>query len=226
VPDIELKEEGWRAPYDNRPDQDRWWALFFNMFETRQAAVLQSFVNQLAALVPDIWDDKARNWEPDTESIRGMLGIIQSLNPKTTAQAALAAQLVALHLHQMKLAAGIANYGSSDARTVATMARVTKAFGEGMLTMQKLQGKVRKTKQIISVETRAHHHQHVHYEGGGPINGGRANATVDGGETISCAAMPGSDQTGLPLRIASRKRQTGVPDARGRKGKRGQERQG
>jgi hypothetical protein len=153
-----------------------------------------------------------------------MLGIIQSLNPKTTAQAALAAQLVALHLHQMKLAAGISSYSMSDPRTVATMARVTRAFGEGLLTMQQLQGKVRKSKQVIRVENHHHHHQHIHCEGGGPNIGGRADATVHGGEIISSAALPGPDKTGQPLRSASRKRQAGVPDARGRKGKWGQER--
>jgi hypothetical protein len=237
VPDIELPPSNeWEkrgdidAPYDNRPDKDRWWALFFTMLGTRQAAVVDMFLGQLQKLVPDKWDDKNGCWRGNQEETRAMFGMIQSMKPKTVAQAAYAAQLVALHFNTMKLAAGISSYSMGDARTAATMARCTKAYGEGLLVLQKLQGKVRKTKQTIKVETHHHHHQHLHVEGGGSEFGGRVHAASAGSGsenspgTSLIEAIPALPGEGPPHRqalpVASGKGQARLPDARGRKGKR------
>jgi hypothetical protein len=230
VPDIEDRpRQGISAPYDNLADQDRWWAMFFAMFGTRQQAVVDMFLRQIVALVPDTWDAERNVWVADVGKTRAMLGLIQSMKPKTVAEAALAAQLVALHLNNMKLAEGLSSYRSGDARTAATMARVTRAYADGLLTLQKLQGKARKSKQTIRVETHHHHHQHIHYEtGGGPENGGRADATsgTEGGKIIECAALPGPDQGGALVPLAGRKGQARLPDARRRQRKRGQKRDG
>lgn len=227
VPDIELiPSHEWEkrgdidAPYDNAPDKERWWWMFFDMLGTRQCAVVDMFIGQLQKLAPDRWDEKKGCWRGNEADTRAMFGMIQSMKPKTVAQAALAAQLVALHFHTMKLAAGVSSYSMGDARTAATMARCTKAYAEGLLHLETMQGKVRKSKQTIRVETHHHHHQHIHYEGGGPNFGGQADATADGGEIIQCAALPGPDQAGKPLPIASGRGKARVPDARRRPGKR------
>lgn len=225
IPDIEdHRKRGLTPPYDNQADKERWWAMFFAMLGTRQAAVVDMFFRQLMALVPDVWDEGRKEWVADIEQTRAMFGLIQAMKPKDVAQAALAAQLVALHLNNMKLAAGISSYSMGDARTAATMARVTRAYADGLLALQKLQGKVRKSKQTIRVETHNHHQQHIHYEtGGGPDFGGRADATnaAARGEIIECAALPGSNKARPALPLAGSKGQARLPDARRRQGKRG-----
>lgn len=228
IPDIACNDErGWHSPYSNKKDDDRWWSMFFSMLGTRQCAVVDMFFRQLTALCGQEWRADLEQWETNAGEMRACFGFIQSLKPKNVAQAALAAQLVALHIHQLRLAEGIRGYSCSDPRTAATMARLTKAFADGMLTLQKLQGKVRKSKQIIRVETHHHHHQHIHYEqtGGSPINGGQVHA-ADGSPAIECAALPSSDTPGQSLSIASRKGQARLPDARRRKGNRRETREG
>ncbi len=229
VPDIELgsshepRNPEREAPYDNRPDKDRWWALFFTMLGTRQAAVVDMFIGQLQQLVPDRWDEKKGCWRGNQEDTRAMFGMIQSMKPKTVAQAALAAQLVALHFNTMKLAAGISSYSMGDARTAATIARCTKAYAEGMLALQKLQGKARKSKQTITVETHHHHHQHIHYEtGGSPINGGQAQGT-ERGAIVQCATLPSPDEAGHLLPGRSHAGKACLPVPRRGQGKRGTE---
>lgn len=222
VPDIELRKgEWWRPPHDSQVDKDRWWAMFFDMLGTRQAAVVDMFFDTLSKLVGSTYDDAEKSWVPNRDELRAVFGMIQSMKPRNSAEAALAAQLVALHLNQLKLASGIANWSGSDARTVAVMARITRAYADGLLTLQRLKGKGRTSKQVIRVETHkhVHHHQHVHVEGGGPDFGGQAQGT-EGGEAIECTALPGSDEARSALPIAGGEREERLPDARGRKGKR------
>lgn len=225
VPDVDRSKDGQpKPPYDNRPDQERWWSMFAVMLGTRQGAVIDMFFKQLRALVPDIWDDKLGQWTVDTETQRAMFGLIQSMKPKTTAEAAGCAQLVALHFNNMKLAGGISNWHGSDARTLATMARVTKAYFDGLVSLRKLQGKVRKSKQTIRVENHHHHHQHIHYEtGGGSDFGGRVHAASggDAGKFTELRSLPSQGTDGQALSIPSGQRQARLPDARRGKGKRG-----
>jgi hypothetical protein len=65
---------------------------------------------------------------------------MQSMKPRKEAQAALAAQAVALHFAAMKVGRHLATVTFPDARTVASLAAVTKAFSGALDTNQSLKG--------------------------------------------------------------------------------------
>jgi len=222
VPDIELRKgEWWRPPHESHADKERWWAMFFDMLGTRQTAVVDMFFDTLSKLVGSTYDKSTNGWVPNRDELRAIFGMIQAMRPRNSAEAALAAQLVALHLNQLRLAAGIANWSGSDGRTVAIMARVTRAYADGLLTLQRLKGRARKSEQVIRVETHkhVHHHQHIQVGGGEPNFGGQPQGT-EGGEAVECTALPGPDEARAALPIAGCEGKKRVPNARRGKGKR------
>ena len=169
------KDFAFVPPYRSERDKDRWWALFFDALGTRQCAVVTMFIRQLESLVDQCWRDDWQQWTADEEQMIAGFALIQSLKPRNIAEAALAAQLYALHLSNMRLARGANRYQDGDARTTATLARSIRAYGDGLMTMRKLKGKGARSVQVIKVQTHRHNHQHIHLEGGFN-NGGQAQA--------------------------------------------------
>lgn len=183
------KDFAFVPPYRSALDKDRWWALFFDALGTRQMAVVTMFIRQLESLVDQRWRDDWQQWTADEEQMIAGFALIQSLKPRNIAQAALAAQLYALHLTNMKLARGANRYQDGDARTTATLARSIRAYGDGLMTMRKLKGKGARSVQVIKVQTHRHNHQHIHLEGSAN-NGGQAQAKAAGAiaplRSLSC----------------------------------------
>jgi hypothetical protein len=139
--------------------------------------------------------------------------------PKNEAQAALAAQAVALHFTMMKVARNIGKRSEPDGRTVAALASLGRAYAQQLETMQRLQGK-RTSKQRITVknERHVHNHQHVHVAGGGAENGGQAYEASQ--PRLSCdglsAPLRGEDETGHVVPLRSGSGPLALPQARGR----------
>ena len=123
---------------------------------------------------------------------------------------------VALHFTMMKVANNIAGRSEPDARTVAALASLGKAYARQLETMQSLQGK-RTSRQKITVrnERHVHNHQHVHVTGRGAEIGGQPQAS-DARCFPVVAALPSDDETGAILPISCRVGQARVPDAGGK----------
>lgn len=210
------KERCFAPPYRSERDKERWWALFFDAIGTRQQAVVTMFIRQMEGLVDNRYRNDWGQWVADEEQMIAGFAFLQSLKPRTIAEAALAAQLYALHLSTMKLGRGLSHQANGDARTAATLARSIRAYGDGLLTMRKLKGKDKRSVQIIKVQTHRHDHQHIHLEGGS-INGGQAQAKATSAvaelRSLSC-----SDSFGEALSIPCGERAARLPDARWSKG--------
>lgn len=197
-------------PY-REEDLDNWQALVFEAFGTCSASVVQTFLNQLAGHCLKEWSDDTRGWRPDAAQLTAAINIIGGMKVENEAQACMAAQMVAMHYSAMKLT-------NPDERTAATLVRIAKAFGCHALTLGQLQGKVKRVEQHFHY----HDERHVHLKGG-RNSGGQALATTEeidlvpqanGGSDASRLALPCSRPDNREaLRLASGKRQAGMPDA-------------
>lgn len=211
---IQKTDTGWDfvSPYRDE-DRDRWTALLFQAFGTRHGAIMDHFMEVLTRLLPhNHWDEEGRFWFPDQGAFDAMIAIIHSLKPENEAQAAYAAQLVALHFVSMKLAESPA-HSYWDPRTTALLCRTVQAYGDGLERFARLQGRlkprhVNQTIQVVYVDNRD---QRALATGGGPDFGGQPHGTARG-ETIPCAALPcpgANDRAPVPL--ARREGQARMP---------------
>lgn len=213
------KEFAFESPYRTAKDQERWWALFFEALGTRQCAVVTMFFRQLESLVDRQWRADWEQWVADEEQMIAAFALIESLKPRNVAQAALAAQLFALHICTMKLARSATCYQHGDARTTATLARSIRAYGDGLMTMRKLQGKGgQRSSQTIKVEKHSHNHQHIHIEGGSENGGqpyGRASRAI-----AELRSLPSPEPIGFGVPRSGNEGKAGLPKPRGRKSRR------
>jgi hypothetical protein len=186
-------------------------------FDTRHANVAAVFLDQLEAICKRTWSEKYQDWQPDDLELAALLSIVSSCRPKNEAQAAMAAQMAAVHLLTMRVADKIGEH-PWDMRMVGAFAKLTRTYAEQMDIMNTLHGKSRSTRQKIIVrhEKHVHHHQHVHVKGGAKENGSQAHASTDvAGE---CAALPGDNARGEVVPFTSGDGQGRVPNARRLKG--------
>lgn len=194
------------SPYAEE-DQEPWLALLLQSFGTRSASVATCFLAQLSFLCRRDWDGDANQWKPSQEEFDAALAIVNSIKPRNEAQAALAAQLVALHFAAMRLAQRVTGEGHIDDRTVAVLAKTVRAYGDGLTNMQRLQGKSRSTRQTIKSETHRHVHQHVHLasDGGSEQIGGQLHGRI-ASPPDKCPALPSPEPLGEVVSLSSRKR--------------------
>ena len=220
APEVEMTaaEGKWSYGSPYRPaDELAWCALLYEAFGTRQRAVANVFVTQLAQLCSSTWDDEAQAWRPDEQQLQTAIALVQSLAPKDEAQAALAAQAVAIHFATMKLAHSVIKHSWTDARSMASLAALGKTYVRQLEAMQGLKGK-RVSRQRITVknERHMHNHQHVHVAGGARKNGGQAhegNERRDGGDGVD-PTVRGQDAAGNVVPLCGSERTLALPQAR------------
>jgi hypothetical protein len=146
---------------------------------------------------PSHWDDEAKQWRLDESQFNAALAVVNGVKPRNEMEAALAAQIVAIHLLTMKVTAFAIRH-EYDTRTAATAGKLARTFTLQMETLQSLRGKKRTAHQSIKVTKELH--QHVHYHRGEGESEGQAHereaATVD-----QCAALPSPEPGGeaVPL---------------------------
>jgi len=227
---IRRTEEGdaweWDWPFGDH-DGD-WQYLVLDAIGTRHPAVAAVFLDQLRRLCSRDWESKDEDWRPDSAQLSSLLAIVASCKPRNEAQAAMAAQMAAVHLMSMRVADRIGER-PWDVRMIGAFAKLTRTYAEQMSVMATLNGRNRSTRQKITVkhEKHVHHHQHVHLEGGKGKNGSQPHASTDSDE-LQESGNPGvapaepeispallSDDTGgqvVPLRSGEGK--ACVPNAR------------
>ncbi len=208
---VSLPEQGYfqnlSCPY-REEDALLWTAMLLDCFGTRVQAVGQAFFRQLAALCPSAFylgEDQLRR---DEEAIRQALAIVHSLKPRNEAEAAQAAQFVALHLLTMKVGASVANHTYVEPRTAAAMAALVKASAAQMSAIHKGRGKGT-TRQTIKVikrqEQHVHYHdeRHVHLPGEGGGKPGGQFLGSGGTRARATPALRGPEAVGKPLSVLS-----------------------
>lgn len=203
-------EEIWTAPHS---DDSLWTLQLADAFGTRSRAVISTFLSQLEALCGHShWDDEAKQWRLDENQFSAALAIVNSVQPRNEMEAALAAQMVAMHLLTMKVSAYAIKH-EYDTRTAAAAGKLARTFTLQMEALRSLRGEKRETHQSISVTKELH--QHVHYHRGEGESEGQPHeqpATI----VDQCTALPSPEPGGESVPLPSRERQDTMPDARRR----------
>jgi hypothetical protein len=143
-----------------------------------------------------------------------------------TKQAAMAAQMVAVHMMAMKTAARALEGLGADTRTAALAAKLARTFTSQWEALMRHRGKRRTTRQTITVSHQKHvhnhHHQHLHQQGGGSEIEGQACAPSGRREDedgqistdASCSALPGPNAPGDLVPMPCQQGEEPVQDTR------------
>jgi hypothetical protein len=215
-PGILYEQEGEHF-YATAPHNDTglWELQIFDAFGTRSRSVVTTFLEQLRQLVPEVWVEEAQNWKPDETQLNAALAMVADIQPRNVIEAALAAQMVAVHWMQMRLSAQACNrFGQTGAAHDAALAgKLARTFAIQLETLAKLRGKQKASRQTIRVRKELHQHVHYHdHRGGMEIDGQpqepRAAPIAQG------ASLPSPQSGGETMLRTSRRRKTDVPNAR------------
>jgi hypothetical protein len=202
--------EHWTSPHN---DDSLWTLQLADAFGTRSRAVISTFLGQLEALCGQShWDDEAKQWRLDENQFSAALAIVNSVKPRNEMEAALAAQMVAIHLLTMKVSAFAIKH-EYDTRTAASAGKLARTFTLQMEALQSLRGKKRTAHQSISV--RKELHQHVHYHRGESENDEQPHeprATI----VDQCTALPSPEPSGEAVQVPGAERQGSMPITRRR----------
>jgi hypothetical protein len=205
--------------YDFHPphvDRAVWEVMMADAFATRSGPVIYTFLSHLARLCQQSYDDKAKVWVPDEFELNFAINLINSTRPRNEMEAALCAQMVAVHFMQMKVSARMLS-GWGDPQMAAVAGKLSRTFAQLVDTHARLKGRKSASRQTINVrhDKHIHNHQHVHFEGGpdefrDQPHGARA------GEPAERAALPGPVTVGRDVQTCGREGHAGVPNARRR----------
>ena len=144
-------------------DPDLWMLQLAEAFGTRSHSVIMTFLAQLEALCGrNFWDAEAKQWRLDEVEYNAAIALVNSIKPRDELEAALAAQMVAVHLLTMKVAARAIQY-EYDTRTAAVVAKLARTYAIQLETLRA--GRTRKPVTRQSIKVRKELHQHVHYHG-------------------------------------------------------------
>lgn len=195
-----MDEEHWTSPHS---DVGLWWLQLADAFGTRSKSVIGTFMTQIEQLCSDRWWDEAtQQWRIDEHQFSAVLAIVASVKPRNEMEAALAAQMVAVHMLQMKVAAR-ALKNEHESRTVANVSRLSRTFTMQMEELRALRGRSRTVRQNIKVSKETHHHQHIHVHREAEENGGQPHAPREGRDGTSPAIA--DDRCALPSEDEDRK---------------------
>lgn len=194
-----LDNEHWTAPHN---DNELWTLQLADAFGTRSRAVIATFMGQLEALCRQShWDDEAKQWRLDENQFSAILALVANIKPRNEMEAALAAQMAAIHLLTMKVTAFAIRH-EYDTRTAAAAGKLARTFTLQMEALQALRGRKRTVRQSIKVSRETHHHQHIHvHKGGGENERQPHERTAEA--TDQRATLFGSEQGGDSLPVSS-----------------------
>jgi hypothetical protein len=137
------------------------------------------------------------------------------VKPRNEMEAALAAQMVAVHMMQMKLSARAIQY-DYDPKTAAVAAKLAKTFTDQLAALQSIKGRSRTTRQSIKVTKETHQHIHYHDHRGDEVIVGESHAPSGADPASERTALPSPDSEGRVMPKPSREGAKPVPDARGK----------
>jgi hypothetical protein len=176
---------------------------------TRSQSVMSTFVRQLKGLVAESWDDQANRWKPNETQLNAALAFVAGIKPRNEAEAALAAQMVAVHWMQMGLSRQALRYGQVDPNSAGVAGKLARTYALQLDTLAKLRGS-RSSRQTIKVSKELHQHVHYHDHRGDQESEHQPHATDGAGLPDKIAALPGDDTGGQVVPIAGRRRKAGL----------------
>jgi hypothetical protein len=210
---------GYRLVSPHR-DYESWLAMICDALGTRSIDTANTFLRQLTQLCPQYWSSDGEagqgEWVPDEDEINMVLAMVAGIKPRNEMEAALAAQMVAVHLITMRTAASVLKHESYIApQSAAIVGKLARTFAMQTDAMANMKGK-RSSRQTITVrqEKHVHHHQHVHLARGAEETGGQPLTTEGAGIASECAPMPCQDESGKVVLLPCSEGQAGLPNAR------------
>ena len=223
-PGVMLEDDGesW-LPTSDHNDADRWTLQLADAFGTRSTAVIQFFFDQLRDLCAEDWDDVARSWKTNETELNAVIALVADVEPQNTKEAALAAQMVSVHLLQMKMTKDALNCGGHVLERTASLAsKLARTYSMQLDALRKLRngGRPETVRQEIHVTKEQHVHYHDHR--GGPENGSQSERTNAGelnghaGTLEERRSLPSNRQIdGRAVQVGSGEGKEGVPLPRG-----------
>jgi hypothetical protein len=199
-------KEHWTSPH---ADVQLWHAQLGEAFGTRSRAVITLFLRQLEALCSQTeWDEGAKQWRLDENEFSAALAMVNAIKPRNEMEAALAAQMVSVHLMQMKCAARAIRFEHDD-KTAGVAAKLARTFVMQTQALQALRGRSKTARQSIKVTKELHQHVHYHDDRGGAGTGrqphGRTAPIVD-----QRTPLPSTEPSGQVVPLPSRKGKAGL----------------
>jgi hypothetical protein len=195
-------KEHWTSPH---ADVELWQAQLGEAFATRSKAVITLFLQQLEALCStNHWDEKAHQWRLDENEFSAAIAMVNAIKPRNEMEAALAAQMVSVHLMQLKCAARAIRF-EHDTQTAAVAAKLARTFVMQTQALQALRGRPKTARQSIKVTKELHQHVHYHDDRGGTGTSGqphgRTTPAID-----QRTPLPSSESGGEVVPLPRRKR--------------------
>ncbi len=137
--------------------------------------------------------------------------MVAGIKPKNEMQAALAAQMAAVHMMNMAVSERcLRTYASADPHLLSAASKLARTFAIQTEALAKLQGR-KTSRQKITVTHEHHQHQHVHMHRGESEIGSQPHAK---GADAPFATLLGDNAPAPAVRLASREGQARVPNAR------------
>jgi hypothetical protein len=198
-----------------------WEAMVFDALGTRSDSTARAFLFMLSELCSQDYHrsetkGECGKWIPDELELNMILNIVAGVKPANEMEAAQAAQMVAVHLMQMRLSARALRSGMVVAADAVLAGKLARTFTMQIEALAKLKGKRRSSKQTIIVkqEKHVHNHQHVHLAGGSAGNPNQSHEGEGEQTTIQLegrAALSGPQPAGEVMRLRGGERKTSVP---------------
>jgi hypothetical protein len=197
----------WASPHD-QPEE--WEVQLHAALGTRSGSAMRTFVDQLRDLCQTHWHGPEQGWCPSEQELNAALAFVNGIQPRNETEAALAAQMVAVHWMAMRLAARALQNTIVDDRSAAIVAKLARTYTMQLEALRLNRGRQRRgTRQTIKVQKELHQHVHYHHHRGAGESGGQSHAR-DGATPDERAALPSENKGGEVVPISSRSRTTGV----------------
>lgn len=202
---LEPKGDGWEVTPPHG-DTALWELQIADAFGTRSQAIMSAFLQQLKRLVPKDWDEATQRWKADETEWNAALAMVADVRPRNVSEAALAAQMVAVHWMQMRMSAQALNNGGMVLdRDAALAAKLARTYAAQMEALQSVRGGRKTARQKITVRKETHQHVHYHDHRGEEESGNQSHgrpAEIDD----TCKALPSQNKGGdvVPLPRAAR----------------------
>lgn len=146
------------SPHDNLA---AWEIQIHDAFGTRSQSTVRTFIRHLEDLCGKAWNDADQQWKPSETELNMALNFISGTRPRNEMEAALAAQMLAVHLMQMKVSAQALGSGWVDPRDAAIAGKLARTYTMQVDVFARLRGRKSPTQSIkVRKETHVHYHDH------------------------------------------------------------------
>lgn len=187
----------WTSPHS---DFSLWEVQLHTAFGTRSVALVDVFVRQLRDLCPDEWDADLHRWKTNETYLNAALALVNDVQPRNASEASLAAQMVAIHWLQMRLAHDALNrHGMVLEKQAALASKLARTYTMQLEQLRAMRGEKKPVRQTITVRKtlKQEVHYHDHRTGGGAETDGQPQAK-DGGDLHNATAGMSAARPALP----------------------------